>query len=143
MPSVTQIVGTAHQPRKGYLPLSKFDMTEYSDGRSVSGEYNIHPAIVGLAVDYGTRLAQGAPSRDVFSVALAGASLVGALSEAEELLGELDDIAGEDGVPSSGSIVRICKLSGFDSAFRAGARAYKPVSEIEPDDQTRGVNLTP
>lgn len=136
MPSVTQIVGTAHQPRKGYLPLSKFDMTEYSDGRSVSGEYNIHPAIVGLAVDYGTRLAQGAPSRDVFSVALAGASLVGALSEAEELLGELDDIAGEDGVPSSGSIVRICKLSGFDSAFRAGARAYKPVSEIEPDDQT-------
>lgn len=136
MPSVTQIVGTAHQPRKGYLPLSKFDMTEYSDGRSVSGEYNIHPAIVGLAVDYGTRLAQGAPSREVFSVALAGASLVGALSEAEELLGELDDIAGEDGVLSSGSIVRICKLSGFDSAFRAGARAYKPVSEIEPDDQT-------
>lgn len=136
MPSVTQIVGTAHQPRKGYLPLSKFDMAEYSDGRSVSGEYNIHPAIVGLAVDYGTRLAQGAPSREVFSVALAGASLVGALSEAEELLGELDDIAGEDGVLSSGSIVRICKLSGFDSAFRAGARAYKPVSEIEPDDQT-------
>ena len=136
MPSVTQIVGTAHQPRKGYLPLSKFDMTEYSDGSSVSGEYNIHPAIVGLAVDYGTRLAQGAPSREVFSVALAGASLVGALSEAEELLGELDDIAGEDGVLSSGSIVRICKLSGFDSAFRAGARAYKPVSEIEPDGQT-------
>lgn len=136
MPSVTQIVGTAHQPRKGYLPLSKFDMTEYRDGRSVSGEYNIHPAIVGLAVDYGTRLAQGAPSREVFSVALAGASLVGALNEAEELLGELDDIAGEDGMLSSGSIVRICKLSGFDSAFRAGARAYKPVSEIEPDDQT-------
>ncbi len=136
MPSVTQIVGTAHQPRKGYLPLSKFDMTEYSDGRSVSGEYNIHPAIVGLAVDYGTRLAQGAPSREVFSVALAGASLVGAMNEAEELLGELDDIAGEDGVLSSGSIVRICKLSGFDSAFRAGTRAYKPVSEIEPDDQT-------
>lgn len=136
MPSVTQIVGTAHQPRKGYLPLSRFDMTEYSDGRSVSGEYNIHPAIVGLAVDYGTRLAQGAPSREVFSVALAGASLVGAMNEAEELLGELVDIAGEDGVLSSGSIVRICKLSGFDSAFRAGARAYKPVSEIEPDDQT-------
>lgn len=136
MPSVTQIVGTAHQPRKGYLPLSRFDMTEYSDGRSVSGEYNIHPALVGLAVDYGTRLAQGAPSREVFSVALAGASLVGATGEAEELLAELDDLISKDGVLSSGSIIRICKLSGFDSAFRAGARAYKPVSEIEPDEQT-------
>lgn len=136
MPSVTQIVGTAHQPRKGYLPLSKFDMTEYSDGRFVSGVYNIHPAIVGLAVDYGTRLAQGAPIRDVFSVALAGAALVGAAGEAEGLLGELDRYASEQGVLSQGAIVCICKLSGFDSAFRAGARAYKPVSEIEPDDQT-------
>lgn len=77
MPSVTQIVGTAHQPRKGYLPLSKFDMIQYEDSRVVSGNYNVHPSLVGLAVDYGTRLMQGTAPREVFSVALAGASLVG------------------------------------------------------------------
>lgn len=135
MPSVTQIVGTAHQPRKGYLPLSKFDLIEITDDREVIGNYNIHPSIVGLAVDYGTRLTQGAPTREVFSVALAGASMVNASKEAEELLAKLAGYQPSDAIPAEG-IDTICKLSGFDSAFRAGFKAYKPVSEIEPDEQT-------
>lgn len=135
MPSVTQIVGTAHQPRKGYLPLSKFDLIEITDDREVIGNYNIHPSIVGLAVDYGTRLTQGAPAREVFSVALAGASMVNASKEAEELLAKLEGYQPSDAIPAEG-IDTICKLSGFDSAYRAGFKAYKPVSEIEPDEQT-------
>lgn len=135
MPSVTQIVGTAHQPRKGYLPLSKFDLIEITDDREVIGNYNIHPSIVGLAVDYGTRLTQGAPTREVFSVALAGASMVNASKEAEELLAKLAGYQPSDAIPAEG-VDTICKLSGFDSAFRAGFKAYKPVSEIEPDEQT-------
>lgn len=136
MPSVTQIVGTAHQPRKGYLPLSKFDAMEITDDRTVVGNYNIHPSIVGLAVDYGTRLMQGAPPREVFEVALRGASLVNANQVAEELISELEDNCSvADGISSRGIAV-ICKLSGFDAAFRAGYKAYKPVSEIDPDDAT-------
>lgn len=136
MPSVTQIVGTAHQPRKGYLPLSRFDMVQYEDGRTVSGNYSIHPSLVGLAVDYGTRLMQGTTPREVFSVALAGASLVGETNQAEKLILDLsENYSVETGIFSQG-VVDICKLSGFDSAFRAGLKAYKPVSEIEPDDQT-------
>ena len=136
MPSVTQIVGTAHQPRKGYLPLSKFDMIQYEDSRVVSGNYNVHPSLVGLAVDYGTRLMQGTAPREVFSVALAGASLVGATNQAEELISDLSENFSVGAGISPQGIVDICKLSGFDSAFRAGFRAYKPVSEIKPDDQT-------
>lgn len=136
MPSVTQIVGTAHQPRKGYLPLSKFDGIEITDDRTVVGNYNVHPSIVGLAVDYGTRLMQGAPPREVFDVALRGASLVNASQVAEELLSELkENYSIEDGINPRG-IAIVCKLSGFDAAFRAGYKAYKPVSEIGPDDQT-------
>lgn len=136
MPSVTQIVGAAHQPRKGYLPLSKFDEAEYIDGRSVVGNYNIHPSLVGLAVDYGTRLMLGTKPEEVFSVALAGASLVGSRKEADDILNNIkarfDRANGLEGQ----SIVDICKLSGFDSAFRAGAKAFRPVSEINPDEQT-------
>lgn len=136
MPSVTQIVGTAHQPRKGYLPLSKFDAIEITDDRTVVGNYNIHPSIVGLAVDYGTRLMQGAPPREVFDVALRGANLVNANQVAEELISELEkNYSTDEGICSRGIAV-ICKLSGFDAAFRAGYKAYKPVSEIGPDDQT-------
>lgn len=136
MPSVTQIVGTAHQPRKGYLPLSKFDAIEITDDKTVVGNYNIHPSIVGLAVDYGTRLMQGAPPREVFDVALRGARLVNADKVAEDLLSELEEnFSVEEGISSHG-IKLVCKLSGFDAAFRAGYKAYKPVSEIDPDDQT-------
>lgn len=136
MPSVTQIVGTTHQPRKGYLSLSKFDEIEYIDGRSVTGSYNIHPALVGLAVDYGTRLMQGSQPREVFAVALAGSALVGANAEAEDLIDDLETRFDRTKGLGAQEIVDICKLSGFDAAFRAGARAYKPVSEIEPDAQT-------
>lgn len=136
MPSVTQIVGVAHQPRRGYLPLSEFDETVYIDGRTVAGDYNIHSSLVGLAVDYGTRLMQGANPEKVFSAALAGASLVDAQDEAIEILNDivsnLDRAKGLDAQVITG----ICKLSGFDSACRAGAVAYKPISEINPDNQT-------
>lgn len=136
MPSVTQIVGTAHQPRKGYLPLSRFDEIEMNDDRTVVGNYNIHPSIVGLAVDYGTRLMKGAPPREVFDVALRGARLVNADKVAEDLLAELEENYSVDEGISSYGIKLVCKLSGFDAAFRAGYKAYKPVSEIGPDDQT-------
>lgn len=136
MPSVTQIVGTAHQPRKGYLPLSRFDETQYSDGREVFGNYNIHPSLVGLAVDYGTRLSQGASTDTVFDVALAGASLVGVRDEADALIAGLEKSVESEGVLGDDSLRAICKLSGFDSAFRAGVRAYKPVDEIEPNEAT-------
>lgn len=38
MASESRIVGTAHQPRNGYIPLSLFDEIEVVDTRSVVGE---------------------------------------------------------------------------------------------------------
>lgn len=134
--SVTGILETIKQPRGGYLPLSNFDMKRFSDDLHVEGEYNIAPSLVGLAVDYGTRIALGDDPERVFDVALVGANMVNASGTAQSLLAEVDSAALRSGQLDEGSIVALCRLSGFDSAFRAGASAYRPVSEIHPDKKT-------
>ena len=46
--------------------------------------------------------------------------------------GLLDDVKGLDDL----SITKACQLAGFDSAFRAGPLAYRPVEKIVPDQAT-------
>lgn len=134
--SVTRILDTIRQPKGGYLPLESFDKETHPDNLVVVGEYSISPVLVGLAVDYGTRIALGNDVKDVFDIALVGAGMVNAMDEAEGLMGQIDVSALRAGEPDEQSIVALCRLSGFDSAFRAGASAYKPVSGISPNVQT-------
>lgn len=134
--SVTGILANIKQPRGGYLPLSNFDMESHCDDLRVVGDYNIAPSLVGLAVDYGTRIALGNDTEETFEVATVGAGMVGASDVAESLIADIDVAALESGEIDEKSVVSLCKLSGFDSAFRAGASAYRPVSEINPDRQT-------
>ena len=134
--SVTGILASIKQPRGGYLPLSNFDIESHCDDLRVVGDYNIAPSLVGLAVDYGTRIALGNDIEETFEVATVGAGMVGASDVAESLIADIDAAALESGEIDEKSVVSLCKLSGFDSAFRAGASAYRPVSEINPDRQT-------
>ena len=134
--SVTGILANTKQPRGGYLPLSNFDMESHCDNLRVVGDYNIAPSLVGLAVDYGTRIALGNDTEETFEVATVGAGMVGASDVAESLIADIVAAALESGEIDEKSVVSLCKLSGFDSAFRAGASAYRPVSEINPDRQT-------
>lgn len=134
--SVTGILANIKQPRGGYLPLSNFDIESHCDDLRVVGDYNIAPSLVGLAVDYGTRIALGNDTEETFEVATVGAGMVGASDVAESLIADIDAAALESGEIDEKSVVSLCKLSGFDSAFRAGASAYRPVSEINPDRQT-------
>lgn len=135
-PSVTGIITSIKQPRGGYLPLSDFDARLHPDDFRVVGSYSIAPSLVGLAVDYGTRIALGDDPANAFEVAMVGATMIGASDIAESLLDEIDAVALRSGDIDEKSIVSLCKLSGFDSAFRAGTSAYKPVSEINPNEQT-------
>lgn len=134
--SVTGILANTKQPRGGYLPLSNFDMESHCDNLRVVGDYNIAPSLVGLAVDYGTRIALGSDPEETFEVATVGAGMVGASDVAESLIADIDAAGLKSGEIDEKSVVSLCKLSGFDSAFRAGASAYRPVSEINPDRQT-------
>lgn len=134
--SVTGILANIKQPRGGYLPLSNFDIESHCDDLRVVGDYNIAPSLVGLAVDYGTRIALGNDPEETFKVATVGAGMVGASDVAESLIADIDAAGLKSGEIDEKSVVSLCKLSGFDSAFRAGASAYRPVSEINPDRQT-------
>lgn len=134
--SVTGILANIKQPRGGYLPLSNFDIESHCDDLRVVGDYNIAPSLVGLAVDYGTRIALGNDTEETFEVATVGAGMVGASDVAESLIADIDAAGLKSGEIDEKSVVSLCKLSGFDSAFRAGASAYRPVSEINPDRQT-------
>lgn len=134
--SVTSVLGDVRQPRGGYLPLSGFEAKAHPDSLRIVGDYSISPSLVGLAVDYGTRIALGDDPRKAFEVALVGANLVGVSDVAESLLSEIDATALRAARPDEKSVIALCKLSGFDSALRAGTNAYRPVSEIKPDAQT-------
>ncbi|MBR1954524.1 MAG: hypothetical protein IKA29_01230 [Clostridia bacterium] len=55
MPSVTKRINEIKQPRGGYLKPSAFTEIIKDDGKSLSEE-NVHSSIVGMAVDYLTRM---------------------------------------------------------------------------------------
>lgn len=137
MASVTQIASSVKQPRNGFVPISEFEVERFEYESVFLGEYSIAPGIVGLAVDYGTRLALGLKPLDVFSAALEGARLASQRGNAIDLLESLDLESIHKGDFSDKDITTICRLSGYDGVARSGARLEKPVNSITPDASTR------
>lgn len=138
MASVTQIIKNTKQPKNGYIPISEFEELGFSDGKTITTDFNIHPTLVGLAVDYGTRLVLGTKVQDVFRVAIMGASMLDAKTaeHATELLKKLQTEEVSSTNLTDETIVDICQLSGFDVCYRAGIKHYKPVEEIIPNATT-------
>ena len=58
-----------------------------------------------------------------------GAQIIGEMDLAQELLANIKGLNDE-------SIICAVKLSGFDVCFRAGVMGYKPIQEINPDEDT-------
>ncbi|GAQ19285.1 hypothetical protein OPHB3_3247 [Oceanobacillus picturae] len=129
MVSVTNRVKQVKQPRGGYISPKELIVVDREDGKELYGSENIHSILVGLAVDYLTRFSMGTPKEIVFKIAIFGSKLVNKYDHAMELL---EGVTGLD----SKSINNVCKLAGFDSVFRAGVRAYKPVQSINADNDT-------
>ena len=132
MASVTQIASSVKQPRNGFVPISEFEVERFEYESVFLGEYSIAPGIVGLAVDYGTRLALGLKPLDVFSAALEGARLASQRGNAIDLLESLDLESIHKGDFSDKDITTICRLSGYDGVARSGARLEKPVNGFIP-----------
>lgn len=130
MSTVTQVIKNTKQPRGGYLNPRALDVLELDDGQEL-GHDNIHAPLVGMAVDYLSRLALGASAHDAFSVSLKGANLLGELDNALSLLSHVTGVDDE-------SVASACQLVGYDVVYRNGAHAYSPVSDIVPDDITLG-----
>ena len=129
MASVTQRIKSIQQPMGGYLPIKLFSTEMLNDGIVLNEEENIHPSLVGLAVDYLTRFMSGDSVEQAFNISTLGAKIIDMQHTASALKSTvkgLDDI----------SIISACKLAGFDVCFRASVTGYKPIEEINPDKDT-------
>ena len=74
--SVTQRVRETKQPRGGYVKRTDMTSIPLGGGEEELGSENIHSSLVGLAVDYLTRIMTGATPEDAFTVAQRGALLL-------------------------------------------------------------------
>ena len=104
-------------------------MTTFDDSQVLNPEESIAASLVGTAVDYLSRFMDGTSVEESFEVSLLGAR---AMRMEAKAFGLLDDVKGLDDL----SITKACQLAGFDSAFRAGPLAYRPVEKIVPDQAT-------
>lgn len=131
MASVTSRTSKVKQPYGGYLPVKTMDKIQFEDKNQLNNTKDMFatPSIIGLAVDYLTRLMMGYNKKEVFNISLRGARLIKKTNKALHLLKNINGL-------TRTSIVSACKLVGFDSVVRAGPMTYKPVENIEPSDDS-------
>ena len=131
MCSVTRRIDKIKQPRGGYIRPKEFE-TIVLDGGGIdelNPVENVSPSLVGMAVDYLTRFMSGTSAIGAFKISEMGSRVV----QRKELFDQLlSNVKGLD----DDSISAAVKLSGFDSAYRAGVMAYRPVQNINPNSDT-------
>jgi hypothetical protein len=136
MATVTQRIRQIQQPRGGYVNPRSMQVTQFVDGADSPLDHKaekVHASLVGLAVDYLARLANGAEPRTAFAISLMGARNLGpdvfaaALKETERLTpGRID----------SAAVTTACKLAGYDVAYRVGPEFHNPDALTTPDALT-------
>ncbi len=119
------------------MKLSDFETIALSDGKELNADENIHATLIGMAVDYLTRIELGEEKESAFHVSLRGATLAegfGMTNASDTAQKLLKGIKGLD----KKSITNACKLSSFDVWVRnfMGALMAKTYKEINPDDET-------
>jgi hypothetical protein len=139
MSTVSKISKKADQPKGGYLKPSQFETTIIDDGIKLNEVENISPSLIGMAVEYLTRLEIEESAVDAFIISLKGAysasrnGFTDALEKAEFLL--LNIKKGLD----DQSIINACKMTTFDVWYRnidAALIAKGSPDYINPDSST-------
>lgn len=129
MYTVTKRAKEFKQPRGGFLKPSEFEITNLDDGIVLKENENIGPGIIGTVVDYMTRFLEGTPLEEAFMISIKGSKLINKENDAMDLLKNIDGL-------NNKSIISACKVVGFDTVLRAGPITYKPIEEINPDEDT-------
>lgn len=131
MCSVTRRIDKIKQPRGGYIRPKEFE-TIVLDGGGIdelNPVENVSPSLVGMAVDYLTRFMSGTSAIGAFKISEMGSRVVQRKELFDQLLSNVNGLDDD-------SISAAVKLSGFDSAYRAGVMAYRPVQNINPNSDT-------
>ena len=129
MASVTQRIQSIQQPRGGYLPIKCFSKEVLDDGITLNAEENVHPSLIGIAVDYLTRFMSGNSVEQAFHISTLGAIQIGMQDKATTLKSKISGLDDD-------SIIVACKLAGFDVCYRSSINKYKPIEDIAPDIPT-------
>ena len=130
MVNVTTVSGTYKQPYGGFLKAKYFKKEVFDDGKKLHEEENIAPGLVGLVVEYLTKLEYGYELNNVFSISLKGAFHIEKKENALELLTSI-----KNGLDAN-SIASACELVSFDTIVRAGAHTYRPVNHKDISEHT-------
>lgn len=132
MATVTQRIRQVSQPRGGFINPKSLEMQQLDDDHPSPLDQkreSIHASLVGLSVDYLTRLMTGSQPQDAFRISIKGAAIIG---EREQAACLLDKVNGLDHT----SITNACKLVGYDVIYRSGIAGYRPVETIHTDAET-------
>lgn len=131
MCSVTRRIDKIKQPRGGYIRPKEFETTVLDGGGidDLNPVENVSPSLVGMAVDYLTRFMSGTSAIGAFKISEMGSRVVQRKELFDQLLSNVNGL-------DDNSISAAVKLSGFDSAYRAGVMAYRPVQNINPNSDT-------
>lgn len=131
MCSVTRRIDKIKQPRGGYIRPKEFETTVLDGGGidDLNPVENVSPSLVGMAVDYLTRFMSGTSAIGAFKISEMGSRVVQRKELFDQLLSNVNGLDDD-------SISAAVKLSGFDSAYRAGVMAYRPVQNINPNSDT-------
>ena len=130
MASVTRRIKEISQPRGGYLPPKLLEVIDLNDSITLHPNENIHASLVGLAVDYLSRIVACDNSpEEAFKISLKGALVAGELEQAEKLLKKVKKY-------NFTAIEAACQLAGYDVCFRAGPEYFNGVQHIKPDQDT-------
>ena len=129
--SVTHRIKTIKQPRGGYLNLNLFSIISLSENcnMALNSNENVNASLIGSAVDYLTRFLSGTSLDKAFEISFFGACLLKKQDIYKSLVSQIKS-------NDSSSVVAAIKLTGFDSAYRAGLSCYKPIELINPNSET-------
>lgn len=124
MYSVTGFIKQHKQPRGGYLPRKLFLETALTDEDELYPieQESVPPTLMGLAVDYVSRLHMGLPTDQAFDISLQGARIVHELAKAD---GYIQTIQSMDlHAISLHEAEAVFNLVRYDTAYRAGYFIY-------------------
>lgn len=135
--SVTGRIREINQPYGGFLKPTDMVIELYNDDKSLSPEENIHPALVGLAVDYLSRYLLGQKLEEAFFISLKGARIAEDFAKKNVQKIAFDLLYQIKGIDDN-SIACTCKLAAFDVWYRSlmGALTSATYAEINPDSST-------
>lgn len=113
--SVTGRIKKVKQPRGGFIKPKEFDAIQLPGGGidDLNPEENVHPSLVGMAVDYLTRFMTGATAREAFAIAEMGTDILGEGELFKKWIGQVQGLDDQ-------SIIAALDLCRFDAVVRAG-----------------------